>query len=207
MSSAVVNAALFDKIQPTLKRLFQHRGYEFEQRLSLEPSINPLCGGGRVIFNETQPQMRPLMFVCQCPPMKTIHVVDVHNIVQNIVDNHLLCSTQPVSIIIVIHDLSKRQKLDGYCSPENVFVQLFSHQQLSFCILDHELVPDHTIVTEEVFEQSMLLQKLTLRKEHLPIILSSDPVARFIGLQPKQLCKITRYSKSNGKTISFKICA
>ena len=42
---------------------------------------------------------------------------------------------------------------------------------------------------------------------NLPIIKRNEPQAKYIGLRPKQVCKIMKKNVTSGETIEFRLCA
>ncbi|HDM36720.1 MAG TPA: DNA-directed RNA polymerase subunit H [Candidatus Syntrophoarchaeum butanivorans] len=70
-------------------------------------------------------------------------------------------------------------------------------------LLDHELVPKHEVLTEE--EEKAVLRKYKVSKRQLPKIKYSDPIAREIGAEVGQIIKITRDSKTAGKSIAYRV--
>lgn len=77
-------------------------------------------------------------------------------------------------------------------------------QLVSMHILDHEWVPKHEIIPDEEVKQ--LLEKYKITEDLLPKILSTDPVAKIIGIRPGQFVKITRQSATAGETTIYRIC-
>jgi len=79
-------------------------------------------------------------------------------------------------------------------SNEDIFIIVHSLKRLQFNILEHELVPKHTILTDE--------QVTGFKKEYginntsqIPEISRFDPVALAIGMRPGKICHIERKSK------------
>ena len=64
-------------------------------------------------------------------------------------------------------------------------------------------VPPHVRLSDH--DADALLCRTQLRKDQLPIILTTDPVARYMGLTPGQLVKITRPSQTTGVTIAYRV--
>jgi DNA-directed RNA polymerase subunit H len=64
-------------------------------------------------------------------------------------------------------------------------------------IQKHILVPKHAILTEE--EAANLLEQLNVTAIQLPVIFSTDPIAKLIGGKPGQIIKIERESPT-GRT-------
>lgn len=71
--------------------------------------------------------------------------------------------------------------------------------------LKHILVPKHEKVPEE--EEAQILKSLYATKAQLPLIrFHEDPIARMIGLVPKDIVKITRPSLTAGENIGYRLC-
>ena len=68
-----------------------------------------------------------------------------------------------------------------------------------FNILNHELVPEHTILNKE--EEKEILEKFNIRPENLPKIMISDPVVKAIGAKEGDVLKIVRKSKTAGTSL------
>jgi DNA-directed RNA polymerase subunit H (RpoH/RPB5) len=85
-------------------------------------------------------------------------------------------------------------------------VQFFDMRELQFDIAAHELVPLHEPVRSED-EIDALVQRLRLKSRYqLPLILSTDPMARYLGLKPGQVVRITRASPSAGSYVLYRCC-
>jgi len=69
-------------------------------------------------------------------------------------------------------------------------VEVFKKKELSFCIMDHSLVPKHTLLTPS--ERKALLRKLGGKSSCLPRIKDSDPVVRFMRFPVGGVLKIQR---------------
>lgn len=67
----------------------------------------------------------------------------------------------------------------------------------------HRLVPEHRMAEAE--EVNTLLEKYNIKKEQLPKILHSDPVAQHIGARPGDVVKIIRKSQTAGAALAFRL--
>ena len=72
-----------------------------------------------------------------------------------------------------------------------------------FNILEHELVPEHMILSKE--EAKEVLDKYNAKIEQLPKILSTDPVIKAIGAKKGDIIKIIRKSKTAKKAIAYRV--
>lgn len=89
---------------------------------------------------------------------------------------------------------------------ENIFISLVNIKRLQFNILEHVSVPKHEILNEN--EEKMFLEEFNIldKTKQIPTISRFDPVSIAIGLRPKQICKITRPSKTAIYGIYYRIC-
>jgi DNA-directed RNA polymerase subunit H (RpoH/RPB5) len=88
---------------------------------------------------------------------------------------------------------------------EGIFIVIESIKRLQFNILEHVLVPPHTILKETEVDNIMKRYNIT-DKVQFPDISRFDPVARVIGLRPGQVCKIIRPSKTSIEANYYRIC-
>lgn len=72
-----------------------------------------------------------------------------------------------------------------------------------FNILKHDLVPEHTILSET--EKKELLEKNKIKSQQLPKILLNDPVAKALNAKEGDVLKIIRKSKTAGFSIYYRI--
>jgi DNA-directed RNA polymerase subunit H len=69
-------------------------------------------------------------------------------------------------------------------------------------IREHVLVPKHEILSEAAAKK--VLERYRVVPHQLPLIKSSDPVAKAIGAKPGDILKITRESPTAGRTIAYR---
>ncbi len=74
---------------------------------------------------------------------------------------------------------------------------------MKFDILKHKLVPHHEILSQEEVEK--LLKTYNIKKEQLPRMLLSDPVAKAIGAKEGDIVKIIRKSPTAGISIAYRL--
>lgn len=87
-----------------------------------------------------------------------------------------------------------------------VTFELFRIVELQVNITKHRLVPRHEVIKSEG-EIADIIARYHLRSRYqLPLITSTDPIARFLGLQPGQVVRISRASPSSGTYLLFRCC-
>ncbi len=69
-------------------------------------------------------------------------------------------------------------------------------------ILEHELVPQHILLSEE--EAKRILKRMGISKSQLPWMLASDPVAKALGAKPGDVVMILRKSPTAGTAVAFR---
>ncbi|AFH42593.1 DNA-directed RNA polymerase subunit H [Fervidicoccus fontis] len=72
-----------------------------------------------------------------------------------------------------------------------------------FSVQDHVLVPKHERIP--ITEVPKVLKELNVSINQLPLIRSSDPVAREIGAKPGELVKITRRDEITGESVVYRL--
>lgn len=88
---------------------------------------------------------------------------------------------------------------------EKVHIVIESIARLQFNILNHNLVPNHRVMNDN--EVKAMMEKYNiLSLEQLPEINRFDPVAKLIGIKPKQVCEIKRPSKSAIESYYYRVC-
>ena len=85
------------------------------------------------------------------------------------------------------------------------FTQVFTIEKLLINIMKHELVPEHRILTEE--EKKAMLEQFDISGySQLPVILKTDPVAKFLGMQRGDVCEIRKPSETAGEYVYYRYC-
>ena len=96
-------------------------------------------------------------------------------------------------------------QLEALYNEHKVFVQMFRIDKLVTNIMEHEIVPDHEIISQT--EKETLLEKFSITSyNQLPLILKTDPVAMFLGMRRGDVCKIVSPSETSGEYVSFRYC-
>lgn len=86
-------------------------------------------------------------------------------------------------------------------------VQVFDIKELQFNISKHHYVPRHRLIQSEEEINNILNNKLVINsRSKLPVILRTDPMAKFLNALPGSLIEITRFSPSSGEHLFYRIC-
>ena len=138
---------------------------------------------------------------------KSLRPNNIQEIVEDLFNLEEILSKDDELLIIVKDDINDSIKaiLIHIWNVQKIFVSIISLKRLQYNILNHNLVPEHIIMTEE--------EKLDVKKKYniiddskFPEISRFDPVSTLIGLRPNNLCKIIRPSKTSITSEFYRLC-
>ena len=107
------------------------------------------------------------------------------------------------AIIVVQQGMSPSAKQSLADMAPKYILEHFLEAELLINITEHDLVPEHVVMTPE--EKRELLLKYKLKENQLMRIQAGDPVARYYGLKRGQVVKIIRSSETAGRYISYRL--
>lgn len=81
-------------------------------------------------------------------------------------------------------------------------ITIFKEKELLFNIMKHGLVFKHRIVSLE--EKTVLLKEKKVKEEHMPRILITDPVAKYLGARKGDVLEIERESETAGMALYWR---
>jgi DNA-directed RNA polymerase I, II, and III subunit RPABC1 len=107
------------------------------------------------------------------------------------------------AIIIVQKDMTPSAKQALKDMAPKYILEQFLESELLINITEHELVPEHVVLTPD--EKMELLSRYKLKESQLMRIQANDPVARYYGLKRGQVVKIIRPSETAGRYVSYRL--
>jgi DNA-directed RNA polymerase I, II, and III subunit RPABC1 len=98
---------------------------------------------------------------------------------------------------------SMNQKSEKIIASYETPCEIFKITELMINIIEHILVPKHIVLSQE--EGQLVLEAYCAKKKDMPLILTTDPVARYYNMQPGEICKIIRSSVMTCETPFYRI--
>jgi DNA-directed RNA polymerase I, II, and III subunit RPABC1 len=116
--------------------------------------------------------------------------------------------TKNDTLFIIIRDEPNEtliNELKHIWEKDGIFIVIENIKRLQFNILNHVLVPQHTILDDA--DVKIIMEKYNITdKVQFPDISRFDPVARVIGLRPGKVCHIVRPSKTAIEANYYRVC-
>ena len=106
-------------------------------------------------------------------------------------------------IIIISGTLTSQAKQKMADINYELQIECFNISELMVNITEHSYVPKHILLNDE--EKTQLLKRYKIKENQLPKILTSDPIARYLGLRRGNVVKIIRDSETAGKYVTYRI--
>lgn len=85
-------------------------------------------------------------------------------------------------------------------------VEVHLVSRLQFNITKHFLVPKHEVIQDKDIIDMLTQQYKLKSKTQFPIILKTDPIAKYYGMRTGDLVKITRTSETAGEYVIYRCC-
>ena len=116
--------------------------------------------------------------------------------------------TQQANHVIIVHKKGSIQSvilrsLATIESKASIKIELFTFEELQYNVTKHMYVPRHKPLSNT--EKEDLFLRYNIKAQQLPVILKSDPVARYYGAEPGTVMEITRRSETCGRYITYRV--
>lgn len=204
-----------NKSRETILDMLDLRGFDLEKyKNTTIDELNIMLNNSK----EKSTELLPLDIVCYTKdsPKKTcivkylmnkIRVDRLKSIISEIHGAHDLKDND--TIIFIIGGV-KVPNINQYYSElnyyeTNLFIQIFSIDNLLVNISKHVIVPKLRILNNE--EKLKVKEEYNIEKmTQFPLILKTDPQAKFYGVKNNDLCEIIRKSETSGTYKSYRYC-
>ena len=198
----------------TILEMLELRGYDTEKYKNF--SLNEIDVMYKSMDKKLTTESSPLDFDCERGENKCyikfvlftkLRVANTKTLIENMIDEYV---TEGDTIIFVVKDKinnieSYESVLATYLEQNKIMVQIFWIDTLLTNITKHELVPEMRILNEE--EKQDVFQKANISNfTQMPLILKTDPVAKFYGLIRGDMVEIIRPSPTGGVYKNYRYC-
>ena len=119
-------------------------------------------------------------------------------------DTLIILNVQRVLMKIGVKDKVDEEFVSDIFIKKNYFVQIFGLENFLFNVSRHQFVPKHIILSKQ--ESQELITKYNCSNLNIPTIKRDDAQAKYIGLKPKQICKIYFENVTSGTTEKYRYC-
>jgi len=199
----------FWRIRRTIMQLCHDRGYEVTQ-VELDQTLHQF----KEIFGDKPSENRPsrshlgISVQHSDDPADQLFVFfpDEPKVGLKIIKNYCNRMQQENiyhAILVVQSGLTPSAKQALIDLAPKYFIEQFLESELLINITDHELVPEHIVMTPD--EKQELLERYKIKENMLMRIQTTDPMARYLGLKRGQVVKIIRSSETAGRYISYRL--
>lgn len=124
---------------------------------------------------------------------KSLTKVELKNKMNKLIEQY---EDDNLKLIILLKEKGIGSILKEVNKEEYKNVEIFLNKNMIFNITHHQLVPKHIILNNEEIKE--LLEKYSTTLNKLPKLLRTDPIAKYYGMKPNQVCKIMRKSPEVG---------
>merc|ERR1712168_1416481 len=107
------------------------------------------------------------------------------------------------AIIVVQNGMTPSAKQALVDMAPKYILEQFLETELLVNVTEHDLVPEHVVLTTE--EKTELLTRYKLKDHQLPRIQQGDTIARYYGLKRGNIIKIIRPSETAGRYVTYRI--
>lgn len=102
------------------------------------------------------------------------------------------------------NDTIRKTQVDIW-EQDGIYVNIINIKRLQYNIMNHQLVPKHTVLTLEESAEVKRIYNIT-NNSQIPDISRFSPVSQVIGIRPGDLCRIQRPSKTAIKADFYRVC-
>lgn len=198
----------------TILEMLELRGFEINKHKNF--SLNEIDVMYKAMEKKLTTESSPLDFECDKKEnncyikfvlFTKLRLANTKTLIENMIDEYVKSGD---TIIFIVKDKinnteSYETLLETYLEQHNIIIQIFWIDTLLINITKHELVPNMRILNEE--EKQNIFQKSNISNfNQMPIILKTDPVAKFYGLIRGNLVEIIRPSPTGGVYKNYRYC-
>lgn len=140
---------------------------------------------------------------------KSVRPNNVHEIIDSLFNIEQILDKNDELIIISKDEPNETlQKLQrSIYAHDNIYFNIINIERLQFNILNHSLVPKHTVINNAEDIETIKKTFNIISNSEFPTISRFDPVSQVLGIRPGELFEIERSSKTAINTKFYRICS
>lgn len=120
-------------------------------------------------------------------------------------DTLIILNISRVCIKPGVKDKTDEEYVKSLYVTKGYFVQFFGLENFLFNVSRHDFVGKHTVLNKA--ETIEMMKKYNISNlKNLPVIKRFDEQAKYIGLKPRQVCRIDYTNPTTGKNTKYRIC-
>lgn len=178
----------------TILQMLRDRGHaEVPELDAISPEDLSVSMAGKLTFHVDAPSIRHRIVYELGSRFKSANV------------RKLLDGVDVATVILVVREWPTSTSLKGL-EAIGKNLQLFNVNELQFNVSAHVFVPKHVAIRDEAEIERILARYQVKTRFQFPLILTTDPMARYLGLSHGQLVRVTRASPSTGHYVLYRCC-
>lgn len=138
---------------------------------------------------------------------KVLRPNNIYDIVEDLFHIENILSKKDDVIIINKDEPNETQQntVKNIWLNDSIYISILNIERLQFNILNHTLVPKHTVLNEKQKEEFINKYNITNIKM-IPTLSYFSPVSLVLGIRPGDICHIERFSKTSINSDFYRIC-
>lgn len=177
----------------TLLQMLEDRGVQAPELAAISPADLAAAMAGKYVFHVDAPSAKHRIIYELSNRFKTGNI------------KKLLDAADVEVFIIVVREHPTSTALKGLEASARD-LQFFNVAELQYNVSKHVLVPPHEAIRDEAEIDRIVAEHLAKSRFHFPLIFSTDPMARYLGLKHGQIVRIIRVSPSAGRYVLYRCC-
>ena len=134
----------------------------------------------------------------------TAQILEIYEKHLSTKDTLIILNLGHITMKIGVKDKVDEEYVNDLLIKKNYFVQVYGLENFKFNVSKHQFVPKHIILTKQ--EAQEVIKKYDCSYSNIPTIKRDDVQAKYLGLRPKQICKIIVENVSSGVTEKYRYC-
>jgi DNA-directed RNA polymerase subunit H (RpoH/RPB5) len=138
---------------------------------------------------------------------KSLRPVHIYEYIEDLVTLEEVL-TKKDDLIVIMKDEPNdtiKKTLTDIWEKDGIFVIVINIKRLQYNIMNHQLVPQHVVLTAEEAKEVKFKYNIHDNSQ-IPDISRFSPVSQVIGIRPGDLCRVYRPSKTAIKAEFYRIC-